>query len=121
MKEVTAMYLGIDCGTQGTKALIVTEAGQTIGRGYSPHQLLERSSGLREQEPAWWVEALVSATREALAPQFGSGTLVRAIGVSGQQHGLVVLDEHMKVIRPAKLWNDTETAPQNEELLKRFG
>ena len=46
---------------------------------------------------------------------------VAAVGVSGQQHGLVVLDEAMEVIRPAKLWNDTETAPQNDELLSRFG
>jgi xylulokinase len=46
---------------------------------------------------------------------------VRAIGVSGQQHGLVVLDESLRVIRPAKLWNDTETAPENEELLALFG
>jgi xylulokinase len=46
---------------------------------------------------------------------------VRAIGVSGQQHGLVVLDEQMQVIRPAKLWNDTETAPQDAEIIERLG
>ena len=51
----------------------------------------------------------------------GSLGRVRALSVSGQQHGLVVLDEAMQVIRPAKLWNDTETAPQNSELVSRLG
>ncbi len=115
------MYLGIDCGTQGTKALLISESGLPVGRGYAPHELIERSSGAREQQPAWWVDALVSSVREAMGQARTAGGTVRAIGVSGQQHGLVVLDENMNVIRPAKLWNDTETAPQNAELIERFG
>lgn len=113
------MFLGIDCGTQGTKALLTDEKGSPLGRGYAPHQLIERSNGAREQEPQWWIDALIAAVKQAL-----SGTDrrdVRAIAVSGQQHGLVALDENLQVIRPAKLWNDTETAPQNAELVKRFG
>ena len=118
--ELKGVYLGIDCGTQGTKALLVDERGRALGRGYARHDLVERASGAREQEPAWWVAALVSAVRQALqgAPQ---DVRVRAVGVSGQQHGLVVLDERNEVIRPAKLWNDTETAAQNEALIERLG
>ena len=112
------MYLGIDCGTQGTKALLMDGNGTALGRGYAPHQLIERDNGAREQEPAWWVEALRTSVQQALA---GGSHNVTALGVSGQQHGLVVLDEHGEVIRPAKLWNDTETAPQNQELLDAFG
>ena len=115
------MYLGIDCGTQGTKALLVDEKGLPLGRGYAPHALLERSSGAREQEPVWWIDALILSVKQALGQAGLSACRVRAMGVSGQQHGLVVLDEAFKVIRPAKLWNDTETAPQNAELLERFG
>ena len=116
------MYLGIDCGTQGTKALWIDGSGTVLGRGYAPHALVERASGAREQDPLWWVEAL----RRAVAMALGSAgpdavASVRALGVSGQQHGLVVLDEDLEVIRPAKLWNDTETAPQNAALLERFG
>ncbi len=111
------MYLGIDCGTQGTKALLMDREGLAHGRGYAPHAITERESGAREQQPQWWVEALRTAVKQAV----GTGAQVRAIGVSGQQHGLVVLDEQLQVIRPAKLWNDTETAPQNEELLAMFG
>ena len=115
------MYLGIDCGTQGTKALLVDQSGKTLGRGYAGHQLIERASGAREQEPQWWVEALVTSVRQALQAAGDAAKPVRALSVSGQQHGLVVLDEALRVIRPAKLWNDTETAPQNAELLRRFG
>lgn len=112
------MFLGIDCGTQGTKALLVDAQGKPLGRGYARHPIIERSSGAREQDPQWWVDALRSAVKEALA---SSDVPVHAIGVSGQQHGLVVLDENLDVIRPAKLWNDTETSEQNDELIRQFG
>src|SRR5580765_1652861 len=115
----TSMYLGVDCGTQGTKALVITSSGLARGRGYAPHALIEREDGTREQEPQWWVDALRTVMRKCLEETGGKG--LRAIGVSGQQHGLVVLDENKEVIRPAKLWNDTSTATQNEELVKMLG
>jgi len=114
-----AMYLGIDCGTQGTKALLIDENGVSQGRGYAPHALIERETGAREQQPEWWVEALRLSVRQAL--EQASGSQVLALGVSGQQHGLVVLDEQHNVIRPAKLWNDTETAPQNQQIIDLLG
>lgn len=113
------MYLGVDCGTQGTKALLIDEEGVALGRGYAPHALIERESGAREQEPQWWVAALQQSVAQALTAAGRND--VRAIGVSGQQHGLVVLDEKQQVIRPAKLWNDTETAKQNAQLVAMFG
>lgn len=113
------MYLGIDCGTQGTKALLLDDKGKPLGRGYARHALIERESGAREQEPQLWVDALREAVRQAMAQ--APGAKVVALGVSGQQHGLVVLDDEKKVIRPAKLWNDTETAPQNEALVNALG
>ena len=117
------MYLGIDCGTQGTKALLLDEGGETLGRGYAAHALIERESGAREQDAAWWVDALREAVRQAIeqAALSTAEARVLALGVSGQQHGLVVLDEQMRVIRPAKLWNDTETASHNSALIERLG
>lgn len=112
-------FLGIDCGTQGTKALLLRGDGSAAGRGYAKHELIERSSGAREQQPQWWVDALHTAVTAAMAAH--PTAQVAAVGVSGQQHGLVILDENHQVIRPAKLWNDTETAPQNAELVERFG
>ncbi len=114
------MFLGIDCGTQGTKALLVDEHGSALGRGYAPHRIMESASGAREQDPQWWVDAMREAVRSALSGAPGASQ-VQALAISGQQHGLVVLDEEKKVIRPAKLWNDTETASQNAELIRRFG
>ena len=114
------MFLGVDCGTQGTKALLIDESGTTLGSGYAPHTLHETAAGAREQDPTSWVEALRIAVRRALASAPENSTVV-ALGVSGQQHGLVVLDENAEVIRPAKLWNDTETATQNDEIINYFG
>ena len=113
------MFIGIDCGTQGTKALLVDENGGTHGRGYAKHALTARDSGAREQEPAWWVEALRVSVKEAISK--APTIKVLGLGVSGQQHGLVVLDENFEVIRPAKLWNDTETATENAELVEMLG
>lgn len=113
------MFLGIDCGTQGTKALLVDGSGAPLGRGYAKHALVERETGAREQEPAWWVAALRSAVKQAMAA--AGAPEVQALGVSGQQHGLVVLDAQFAVIRPAKLWNDTETAPENARLVELLG
>jgi xylulokinase len=113
------MYLGIDCGTQGTKALLVDEDGRPQGRGYAAHALVERANGAREQDPQWWIDALRDSVKQALSEAPAGEVL--AIGVSGQQHGLVVLDAEFQVIRPAKLWNDTETAPENAELIARLG
>jgi xylulokinase len=113
------MYLGIDCGTQGTKAILVDRAGNRLGSGYAAHDIAERASGAREQDPLWWINAATASVTQALRDISPSD--VAAIGVSGQQHGLVVLDESLRVIRPAKLWNDTETTAQNEALIQRFG
>jgi xylulokinase len=116
------LFLGVDCGTQGTKALLIDAEGTAWGHGHAAHALIERESGAREQEPHWWVEAATLAIQQAVAAAKSRGEfVVRGLGVSGQQHGLVVLDEAQIVIRPAKLWNDTETAAQNEEIVQRMG
>lgn len=103
------MYLGIDCGTQGTKALLVDADGRALGRGYAPHALIAQESGAREQEPQWWVQALREAVRQAIA--HAPKAQVLALGVSGQQHGLVVLDEQKQVIRPGKVMERHRDGP----------
>jgi xylulokinase len=104
-------FLGIDCGTQSTKALLVdAESEAVLGLGRAAHQLIERADGTREQQPDWWIEALIDSVRGALAQ---SGAVeVAGIGVSGQQHGLVPLGGDDQPVRPAKLWNDTTTAEE---------
>jgi len=115
-----AAFLGIDSGTQSTKAVLVeADAGQVLSVGRAPHALIADAPGQKEQQPSWWIEALTSAVREALSAV--SRVEVLGIGVSGQQHGLVMLDGSDAVLRPAKLWNDVTCAPQCDRLMDRLG
>jgi xylulokinase/toxin CptA len=115
-------YLGIDCGTQGTKALVLDAvSGQVLGAGGAPHRLISGPNGHREQHPADWLNAFEQAIHAALAEAGISGQEIVGIGVSGQQHGLVLLDAQGQVLRPAKLWCDTESAAENQRLLDYLG
>jgi len=112
-------FLGVDCGTQSTKVLLVDAASEEVlGVGRAAHKLVERADGTREQDPDWWVAALQTAARAALAD---AGVEVAGVGVSGQQHGLVCLDAADRPVRPAKLWNDTTTVHECEQLLDAVG
>ena len=116
------MYLGIDCGTQGTKALLLDiHSGQVLGEGSAAHQLISGPNGRREQQAGDWLLAFEKATAQALQQAGVSGQEVLGIGVSGQQHGLVLLDANGEVLRPAKLWCDTESADENAHLLDFLG
>ena len=116
------MFLGIDCGTQGTKALLLDAAsGQVLGQGSAGHELISGPNGRREQHVEQWTAAFEAATAAALAEAGVTGDQVLGIGVSGQQHGLVTLDRDGQVLRPAKLWCDTESAEENQRLLQWLG
>lgn len=116
------MFLGIDCGTQGTKAIVLDAvSGKVLGQGAAPHSLISAANGRREQDVQQWLTAFAHATRDALAEAGISGLQIQAIGVSGQQHGLVLLDQQGDVLRPAKLWCDTESTPENDRLLDYLG
>ncbi len=114
------VFLGIDCGTQSTKGLVLdAESGQTLAIGSAAHDLIERPDGTREQHPDWWVAAMVDAVGQAIAT--AGPAQVAGIGVSGQQHGLVCLDAGDRPTRAAKLWNDTTTEPDCKMLTDRLG
>ena len=116
------MYLGIDCGTQGTKALLLdADSGRVLGQGSASHELISGPNGRREQDTEQWTSAFEKATAAALAEAGVDGSQVLGIGVSGQQHGLVTLDADGQVLRPAKLWCDTESANENQRLLDWLG
>ncbi|CAI8794794.1 Xylulose kinase [Pseudomonas sp. IT-347P] len=116
------LFLGIDCGTQGTKAIILDAAtGQVLGQGAAAHTMISGANGRREQDTQQWLEAFTLATRQALLAANVDGQSILGIGVSGQQHGLVLLDEQGEVLRPAKLWCDTETSAENDRLLVHLG
>jgi xylulokinase len=107
--------VGLDVGTSGVKALAVSGAGEVIARAEVGYPLSTPRPGWSEQDPEdWW-----RATEQALAAlEVGE---IAGIGLSGQMHGLVVLDSADRVIRPAILWNDQRTAAQCRAIEERVG
>lgn len=119
----TALFLGLDVGTQGTKALLVDVAGaRVVARASSSYGLIEDlGPGAAEQQPATWLAAIRAATSELFRGREAERARVAGLAVSGQQHGLVALDSSGAVLRPAKLWCDTSTAREAEDLAQRLG
>jgi len=118
------MYaVGIDSGTQGTKALVVDfETGRVLGRGRTSHEMVPGlPPGASEQDPRTWVEAMESALADSLKESRVNPKKIVSLGISGQQHGFVPLDSRGRPIRPAKLWNDTATIEETEMIVDRLG
>ena len=114
--------LGIDSGTQSTKTIALdVESGEILASATVAYGLVEDlPSGHLEQEPQVWIDAVEATVRECLAKLGTRRDDVKAIGVSGQQHGFVPLDKKGKVIRPAKLWCDTSTVEQCKQFEDEF-
>ena len=115
--------LGIDCGTQSTKTLALdTATGEVLALAARPYGLIEGlPDGAAEQDPAGWIAAVDATVAEVLEKLGPRRDEVRGLGVSGQQHGFVPLDDQGRVIRPAKLWCDTSTAGECELIRAHFG
>lgn len=117
------LVIGIDSGTQSTKVLVVeTKNGKVLGSASQGYDLIPGlPPGAKEQHPNTWRDATVRAMKKALAQAKAKAGEVKAIGVSGQQHGFVPLDGQGEVIRAAKLWCDTTTATECEEIMNALG
>ncbi len=119
-----SLFIGIDSGTQSVKAVVLDLATRkVIAEARAPHKLIEGlPAGHMEQHPQDWTSALDFVLAQ-VAAQIGAeqAKQVRGIGVSGQQHGFVALDENGDVIRPAKLWCDTSTIAECAIITKKLG
>ena len=114
-------FLGIDVGTGGTRAVVVSERGQVVAAASGEHaHFTSRQTGWAEQDPRDWWRATQEAVRAALA-QGVAGESIGAVGFSGQMHGAVLLDEHDDVLRPAIIWCDQRTALQCREITEKIG
>ncbi|KAK9806681.1 hypothetical protein WJX73_007526 [Symbiochloris irregularis] len=115
------LTIGVDVGTQGSKAVVYnTRNNQVISRGaYSYDILKTKVPGRAEQHPSLWIEGGFAAIKAALKEV--DRDEIRAIGISGQQHGFVPLDEQGEVIRNAKLWCDVESAEEAKHLSEQWG
>jgi xylulokinase len=115
------LVLGLDSSTTATKAVLVAPDGSVVAVGTAPYPVSSPQPGWSEQHPDLWWEATVAAVRTALAASGVSGEAVRAVGLTGQMHGSVLLDSAGAVVRPALLWNDQRTAAQCDEIRERVG
>lgn len=116
-----AYFLGIDSSTTGVKALIIDDKGGVIGSATSDLSLSTPYPLWSEQDPHdWWQGAVNSITR-VLQETDLSGDDISAIGLTGQMHGLTLLDEAGEVLRPAILWNDQRTGAQCDEIRAKLG
>ncbi len=113
------MLLGIDISTTGSKAILIDEQGQVIATHNTPHPSSTPKPLWSEQNPADWWSGAVASIRAVLAETHQPE--VSAVGLTGQMHGLVLLDAAGNVLRPAILWNDQRTQQQCDEITERVG
>ncbi|MBI4908549.1 MAG: xylulokinase [Acidobacteria bacterium] len=115
-------WLGIDIGTGGSRALLVDSTGKVIAGFTAPHEEMTMERPLwAEQRPGNWWDASQVAVRGVLAQAGVSGDRVKAIGLSGQMHGLVILDASGNVIRPSLIWCDQRSQPQVDAINTKVG
>jgi len=103
------MYLGIDLGTSGVKALLIDDAQSVVGSATAPLAVSRPHPGWSEQDPADWIAATETAVEALLASHGDRLAAVRGIGLSGQMHGATLIDAACRPLRPAILWNDTRS------------
>ena len=115
-------WLGIDVGTGGTRALLVEETGKVQHAFTAAHEEMQMEHPLwAEQHPDDWWEAAQKAIRGVIAASGVSGENIRGIGLSGQMHGLVLIDEGDRVIRPALIWCDQRSQAQVDAINASIG
>jgi len=115
------MFLGLDVGTSATKALLVDGTGDVAGVAASAHETHTPGPLWSEQDPADWWTAAQESIRTVLDESDTAPEAVDAVGLTGQMHGLVLLDERGEVLRPAILWNDQRTAAECDAMRAALG
>ena len=115
------MYLGIDLGTSGLRALLIDDAQKPIASAERSYRVSHPHPGWSEQNPADWIEACENAVAEVRAEAPGAFSALRGIGVSGQMHGATLIGPNDEVLRPCILWNDTRSEAEAAALDKKTG
>src|SRR5216683_3408504 len=115
------LFLGVDISTTGAKALLIDDKGGVTSSATTPLTLSTPRALWSEQDPqSWWQSAIISI-RAVLDKANVSKADVAAVGLTGQMHGLVMLDEKGEVLRPAILWNDQRCGAECDEIRARLG
>ncbi len=113
--------LGIDLGTSGTKTVLFDQNGRGLCSATVEYPMYQPQNGWAEQDPADWYNAAVNTIKTVLEKSGVAAEDVVSMGISGQMHGLVMLDEQGQVIRPSIIWCDQRTAKECEEITEKVG
>lgn len=113
--------LGIDLGTSGTKTVLFDQRGTVMASAAVEYPMDQPKNGWAEQNPADWWNAAAATIRTVLSKSAVNPTEVVSLGISGQMHGLVMLDEQGEVLRPSIIWCDQRTQAECDEITERVG
>lgn len=116
-----AYFIGIDTSTTATKALLMNANGEVLGVAANEYPYETPQPLWSEQDPALWWQAAAESIRQVIATSGVDAKEVKGIGLTGQMHGLVLLDESGEVLRPAILWNDQRTGSQCDAIRAKLG
>ncbi|MDR1734576.1 MAG: xylulokinase [Oscillospiraceae bacterium] len=114
-----SVYIGIDVGTSGVKVIAIDEKAKLLASATEEYPLYAPQSGWTQQDPADWWEGTKKACLTVMSKI--DRTQIKAIGTTGQMHGMVCLGTNGEVLTPAILWNDQRTAPQCERIVETVG
>jgi xylulokinase len=116
-----AYVIGIDIGTSGTKTILFDEKGNSVSSAFKDYPLYQPEIGWAEQKPEDWWEAVAYTIRTVIEKSGANAEDIKGIGLSGQMHGLVMLDKEGQVLRPSIIWCDQRTAEECNDITKAVG
>lgn len=116
-----AYIIGVDCGTSGTKTVLFDEIGTVIASQTIEYPMYQPKNGYAEQDPQDWADAMINTIKAVMAKSGVNKNDVKGIGISGQMHGLVMLDGDDKVLRRSIIWCDQRTAKEVAEMNAKLG
>ena len=113
--------IGIDLGTSATKTVLFDEDGAIMASASQEYPLYQPQNGWAEQNPRDWANAALETIAKVIRESGVAAEDIKGLGISGQMHGLVMLDEKNEVIRPSIIWCDQRTAAECEEITQKIG
>lgn len=110
-------FLGIDIGTSSTKAVLFDEMGKSLLSSSEEYDIISPQSGYSEENPLDWLNATINSIKKITKDY----PIVEGIGLSGQMHGLVLLDKNDRILRNSIIWCDNRTSKEKEEIENKIG
>ena len=121
MSSQKEYLLGIDLGTSGTKTVLFDTDGNAVASALVEYPMYQPKNGWAEQDPKDWWNAARDTIRQVLEDSGADPAAVKGLGISGQMHGLVMLDENGEVLRNSIIWCDQRTQAECDEITEKIG